>query len=73
MPSDNAPWRSILKVMLGKDNLLCSVNYTHQNQKKYHQNILLIPRGEIIFLPDVPCKVEIEIQHEWKQEITRNI
>ena len=25
-------------------------------------------RGEIVFVTDAPCKVEIEIQHEWEQE-----
>ena len=54
---DYLDWLSAFMV-----NLPASQN--HQNQ-----NALLISRGEIVFVPEALCKVEIEIQHEWKQEI----
>ena len=33
------------------------------------QNTLLISGGEIVFDADALCKVEVEIQYEWKQEM----
>ena len=45
-----------------------SLNQTLWISVYQNQNTLLIPGG-IVFVPDAPCKVEIEISHEWKQEI----
>ena len=42
-----------------------NINMVSESESEYYLSL----RGEIVFVPDAPCKVETEIQHEWKQEI----
>lgn len=41
----------------------------HQQLINSDSDYFINPQGEIVFVPDAPCKVKIGIQHEWKQEI----